>query len=445
MEASFEEKSNKNDFNNGIGEAFEKYSGIFLSKLLQKESNTYFNIKFDIIEAINCIKANLIQKLPIELDVKNEIEIYLGIKELIKICNRYLDVAKAITKITEPSYEFSKKSESDSSNCILGKKFKSAQQNKKFKKNDFFTNKTIEEFDHGKNEIDSKEKINGKVINDEPNITALSDVFFTSKKFASEGKKKQISKNNNIKSNENTSNRTNSINESINNSSNYFNSGNDIDSIKDTTNTIKREKKRLVKGRIDVLITNVTKDQFKQITHTKYNKYFVSNYVKELPDKFNIIIESCINLSTEMNEKKNQIKKYYILSELIEKLYSKNKNYLEIYLTPLKQKIGNIELSCPYFAFIITINNAYNYFKIASKKFLEDKDNINCNLYIYYIKFKLNDNKIDVCENNDDDEDTIRQKFEKMEKEIADMKERILKLENYQLEKTSKIQITKEV
>lgn len=242
METTFEEKSNKNDFNNEIGEAFEKYSGIFLSKLLQKESNTYFNIKFDIIEAINCIKAKLIQKLPIELEVKNEIEIYLDIKELIKICNRYLDEAKNITKIIEPSYEFSKNSESDDSNCILGKKFNSAQQNKKFKKNDFFSNETIKEFGNAKNEIDSKNKINGKVINDELNITVSSDDCIAPKKFSSEGKKENISVNNNIKSkDENKSNIINSINES--NSSNYFNSGNDIDSIKDTTNSKKKEKK----------------------------------------------------------------------------------------------------------------------------------------------------------------------------------------------------------
>ena len=41
------------------------------------------------------------------------------------------------------------------------------------------------------------------------------------------------------------------------------------------------------------------------------------NYKKELPDKFNIIIEAYMDLSTQMNEKKVQIKKYNILSRLI--------------------------------------------------------------------------------------------------------------------------------
>ena len=153
----------------------------------------------------------------------------------------------------------------------------------------------------------------------------------------------------------------------------------------------KKKDKSSITAEIDVLITDVTKDELKKLTDGEYIKYYLSNYKKEFPDKFNIIIEACVNLSTQMNEKKVQIKKYNILSRLIEELYSINKNFLDDYLSPFKKNNKNI-IKCPFFIFIITTNSAYNYFKISSKKFLEDSDsNYECKLFVYYVRFKLNE------------------------------------------------------
>ena len=112
----------------------------------------------------------------------------------------------------------------------------------------------------------------------------------------------------------------------------------------------KKKDKSSITAEIDVLITDVTKDELKKLTDGEYIKYYLSNYKKELPDKFNIIIEACVNLSTQMNEKKVQIKKYNILSRLIEELYSINKNFLDDYLSPFKKNNKNI-IKIPLFYF----------------------------------------------------------------------------------------------
>ena len=62
-----------------------------------------------------------------------------------------------------------------------------------------------------------------------------------------------------------------------------------------------------------------------------------------------------MDLSTQMNEKKVQIKKYNILSRLIEELYSIYKNFLDDYLSPFKKNNKNI-IKYPFFIFIITTN-----------------------------------------------------------------------------------------
>lgn len=70
----------------------------------------------------------------------------------------------------------------------------------------------------------------------------------------------------------------------------------------------KKKDKSSITAEIDVLITDVTKDELKKLTDGEYIKYYLSNCKKELPDKFNIIIEACVNLSTQMNEKKFKLK-----------------------------------------------------------------------------------------------------------------------------------------
>ena len=94
-----EQESKKGDYNNELGVAFEKHSGILLSNILKKEKNTYFNIKFEAIDAIIDIKSRLFAKLPIEKDIDKEFEIYKEIKDLIKICNKYLEKLKCLPKI----------------------------------------------------------------------------------------------------------------------------------------------------------------------------------------------------------------------------------------------------------------------------------------------------------------------------------------------------------
>ena len=175
-------------------------------------------------------------------------------------------------------------------------------------------------------------------------------------------------------------------------------------------------KKKTIEGEIDILITNVSKEQFAQLTSSNCKKYFLSNSTGNLPDRFNIIVEACLNLSTQMKNKKAQIKKYNVLAQLIEELYSKNPKYIDDYLFPFKDKIQNINMP-PKFVFIIATNSAYEFFTKSSKKFLEDKEvNFNCYLLISYIKFKLNDRELDLLENNEDE--IMKTKVKKMEEDI---------------------------
>ena len=92
------------DFNDEIGKAFEKHSGILFSKILQKENSTYFNIKFDIVKAILTIKEQLIKRLFPEDCLNIEYSEYLEIKNLICICEKYLIEAKKIPNILDSSY-----------------------------------------------------------------------------------------------------------------------------------------------------------------------------------------------------------------------------------------------------------------------------------------------------------------------------------------------------
>ena len=92
------------DFNDEIGKAFEKHSGILFSKILQKENSTYFNIKFDIVKAILTIKEQLIKRLFPEDFSNIRYSEYLVIKNLICICEKYLIEAKKVPNILDSSY-----------------------------------------------------------------------------------------------------------------------------------------------------------------------------------------------------------------------------------------------------------------------------------------------------------------------------------------------------
>ena len=186
-----------------------------------------------------------------------------------------------------------------------------------------------------------------------------------------------------------------------------------------------KKKKNELSGEIDILIADVNKQDFEKLIESQNNKYFFTNYKKDLPNKFNIIIEACVNLSTQMNEKKNQIKKYNILAHLIEELYLKNEDYLNIYLSPFKKKNQTI-ITCPYFVFIITTNSAYDFFMTSAKKFMEDKKiNYDYNLYIFYVKFKLNEIS-DLQKNNED----LEQKVKDLQKKNEDLEQRVKDLQS---------------
>ena len=317
--------SHKADFNNEVGKTFEKHSGILFDKILKKENSTYFNIKFNIVKAINKIKENLLKKLFIEKDRENEIKIYLEIKELIKICDKYLIKAKGISKDFYSSYDFSINTENDSNkdsfdskimNCK--KKYASAKQNKTgIKENNFLQIK--------KNNLGKTMEIKIKEVCLGPS----TETIHLPKKVASADEKQLIKKRQDAPKNQNINNSReknrgkesknsfkNNISEneikSINNCSE-----NDIEfSSKDienesgnsSNNKKKKKDKNLSKGEIDVLIADVTKEEFKVLIDKECNKYFVSNYAKDLPSTFNIIIEACVNLSTKMNEKKDKLK-----------------------------------------------------------------------------------------------------------------------------------------
>ena len=97
---------NKEDYNNELGKAFEKHAAILLSKTLDRKDNLYFNINFDIIDAIKTIKSKLLQNIPIDNESDNvdkeEILIYKNIKELVHICNCYLKKVLESAPKTKP-------------------------------------------------------------------------------------------------------------------------------------------------------------------------------------------------------------------------------------------------------------------------------------------------------------------------------------------------------
>ena len=102
----------------------------------------------------------------------------------------------------------------------------------------------------------------------------------------------------------------------------------------------------------------------------------------------------------------------------------------------------------PKFVFIIVTNSIYDLFAISSKKFLEDREvNFHCHLFIYYIKFKLNDEGSDILENNEDE--LMETKMKKMEEDIIklqlQMKQMQDKMKNFELQKNQYLVITKEI
>ena len=73
-----------------------------------------------------------------------------------------------------------------------------------------------------------------------------------------------------------------------------------------TSNIQKKRKKTSSKEEINVLITNVNKDEFLKLENKNYLKYLNCNNLAKIPDNFNINIEACLNLSNQMLEKKLQ-------------------------------------------------------------------------------------------------------------------------------------------
>ena len=150
------------------------------------------------------------------------------------------------------------------------------------------------------------------------------------------------------------------------------------------------------------MITNVEKEQFLNLLNKK--QYIISSQIdpiKDLPQTFNIIIECCLNLDTQKDEKKAQIKKYNLLKKLIKDLYKKNPNYIKDYLYPFNKQSENI-VTCPDFIIIIATNSNYSIFTTTSKKFKEDEDLLSENeFYFCFIKFNLKEDSFKLIENND--------------------------------------------
>ena len=120
MEASIKKYP---DFRNELGVAFEKHSGILLSKILKRENSTYFNLKFTVTKAILSIKQDLITEL--FKDEKKEYDSYVIIKDLVSICDKYLEKVKNFTIMSFSSDI--KSSETDSS--VFEKKYRISPKN----------------------------------------------------------------------------------------------------------------------------------------------------------------------------------------------------------------------------------------------------------------------------------------------------------------------------
>jgi len=245
----------KSDYNNELRVEFVKHSRILLSNILKKENNTYFNIKFEVNDAIIKIKSKLLAKLPIEKDIDNELIIYKEIEDLIKICNKYLEKIKSLPK-SETSNYINKIQESNKIYLDLSEENKIVHKNNRLKDE--------------KNGNASNCNNNAPKNSDEKNIIVNQP------------------KNNFIKS----GSKIVSIN---------FQSGDQVNSC--TNNNQKKKKKNLSKGEIDILITNVNKNEFLKLKNNNYLKYYFSNNTAKLPENFNIIIEACLSLSNQMEEK----------------------------------------------------------------------------------------------------------------------------------------------
>ena len=386
------------DLNNELGVAFEKRSGILISKILKKEDSTYFNLKFSVARAIALIKQDLIKEL--FKGGKKEYDVYVKINDLVLICDKYLNEVKNTSDM--PSNSNNKDCETDSSEFKkkipnIQKKYCSAKQNKCQTKVNFSSNNSS---------ISCKKDLNSSINISHINSGSNSDKndFLKSNIISAdeiiENKEQNPTKNKNKAKKEETD-----INKITSSELEEHEEG-------DTTSIIskKRKSNNELNGEIDIIIADVTKKDFEKLIKEENNKYYLTNKKANLPDKFNIIIEACVNLGTQTIEKKKQINKYSILSRLINELYSKNKEYVDIYLSPFKKQNKNI-LSCPYFVFIIATNSSYDYFMTSAKKFLEDeKKKYDYDLFIFYIKFKLNEVN-DLEKNNKD-----------FEKELEDLK-----------------------
>ncbi len=385
------------DLNNELGVAFEKHSGILISKILKKEDSTYFNLKFSVARAIALIKQDLIKEL--FKGGKKEYDVYVKINDLVLICDKYLNEVKNTSDM--PSNSNNKDCETDSSEFKkkipnIQKKYCSAKQNKCQTKVNFSSNNSS---------ISCKKDLNSSINISHINSGSNSDKndFLKSNIISDEiieNKEQNPTKNKNKAKKEETD-----INKITSSELEEHEEG-------DTTSIIskKRKSNNELNGEIDIIIADVTKKDFEKLIKEEDNKYYLTNKKANLPDKFNIIIEACVNLGTQTIEKKKQINKYSILSRLINELYSKNKEYVDIYLSPFKKQNKNI-LSCPYFVFIIATNSSYDYFMTSAKKFLEDeKKKYDYDLFIFYINFKLNEVN-DLEKNNKD-----------FEKELEDLK-----------------------
>jgi hypothetical protein len=361
-----EKKPKQEDFNNELGKAFEKHAGILLSKTLNKQDSVYFNLNFNIFEAITSIKSKLILRLGIDKcndnnDNEKDFQIYKDIKELIKICNNYL----------KKLYEFSdskKNFQANQKKLYLENQIHSANENR--------TNTNI--------------KLN---FDDTPQYQQI---------FGAKNEK----------------------GESGIDSSNIISGDQGSDFQTKSKQAKKNKKKSLIKGEIDVLIANVKKQEFQNLLKTKkYIKYCAPDSGNDLPEIFNIIVEVCVNLKTQQNEKANQIKKYNLLIELIENLNKKNPSYLTEYLSPFNKPNACV-VSSPHFIIMLATNSSYDYFLESSRKFTEDKNFISdYTVYLCYIKFKLKDDTFGLTENNELSSESLEKIINGLKDQLAQQKE----------------------
>ena len=280
------------DLNNELGVAFEKHSGILISKILKKEDSTYFNLKFSVARAIALIKQDLIKEL--FKGGKKEYDVYVKINDLVLICDKYLNEVKNTSDM--PSNSNNKDCETDSSEFKkkipnIQKKYCSAKQNKCQTKVNFSSNNSS---------ISCKKDLNSSINISHINSGSNSDKndFLKSNIISAdeiiENKEQNPTKNKNKAKKEETD-----INKITSSELEEHEEG-------DTTSIIskKRKSNNELNGEIDIIIADVTKKDFEKLIKEENNKYYLTNKKANLPDKFNIIIEACVNLGTQTIEKK---------------------------------------------------------------------------------------------------------------------------------------------